>query len=150
MRKSIRFLLNPSWLLVPGCWLLFPACSLFDDTRLEQQRAEIVRLRQEADQIKQEADMLQQQRVKEEQERDACNRAFYAFDKARKAANNEDAVARYQEGLSLCPSDDVAHNELGELYLKLGRKAEATAEFEAALRVNPNFGRAQKNLDSAR
>jgi tetratricopeptide (TPR) repeat protein len=44
----------------------------------------------------------------------------------------------------------VAHNELGELYLRLGRKADAAAEFEAALRLNPNFSRAQRNLEAAR
>jgi len=51
--------------------------------------------------------------------------------------------------LSLCPNDDVAHNELGEIYLRLGRRAEAMAEFQAALQINPNFSRAQKNLDVA-
>jgi tetratricopeptide (TPR) repeat protein len=126
------------------------ACALFDNTQLEQQRAEIERLRQEANQLKQETDALQQQRQKEEQEREACNRAFYAFDTARKAANDEEAIARYREGLNLCPSDDVAHNELGELYLRQGRKAEAAAEFEAALHLNPNFSRAQKNLEATR
>jgi Flp pilus assembly protein TadD len=147
MSKTSR-LSSPFWLLATGYWLLLPACSLFDDTKLEQQRAEIARLKQETDQLKQEADALQQQRQKEEQERAACNRAFYAFDAARKATNAEEAISRYQEGLSLCPSDDVAHNELGELYMRLGRRADAAAQFETALRLNPNFSRAQKNLDA--
>jgi tetratricopeptide (TPR) repeat protein len=131
--------------------LLFisPACFLFDDTVLQRQRAEIERLRQESAQLRQEADALQQQNVKEEQEKVACNRAFSAFEAARKAQSDEEAVTRYREGLDLCPSDDVAHNELGELYLRLDRKAEAAAEFEAALRLNPNFMRAQRNLQAA-
>ena len=125
------------------------ACSLFDNTQIEQQRAEIARLRQEAEQLKGEADALQQQRQKEGQEREACNRAFYAFDAARKAKGTEEAVSQYREGLRLCPGDDVAHNELGELYLRLGHKTEAAAEFTEALRLNPNFSRAQKNLEAA-
>jgi tetratricopeptide (TPR) repeat protein len=152
MHRATRCFVRPSlfWLLATGYWLLFSSCALFDNTKLEQQRAEIERLRQETAQLKREADALQQQREKEEQERAACNRAFYAFDAARKATDNDEAITRYREGLDLCPSDDVAHNELGELYLKLGRKAEAAAEFEAALRLNPNFSRAQKNLDATR
>jgi len=129
--------------------IIWSACSLLDTTQLEQQRAEIERLRQEAEQLKREADALQQQRQKEGQEREACNRAFYTFDAARKATDSEEAVSRYREGLRLCPGDDVAHNELGELYLRLGRKAEAAAEFAEALRLNPNFSRAQKNLEAA-
>ena len=140
----------PPFCLLPFafCLLPFPACSLFDNTRIDQQRAEIARLRQETDQLKREADALQQQRQKEEQEREACNRAFYAFDAARKAVDGQEAITRYQEGLALCSSDDVAHNELGELYLRLGRKADAAAEFTEALRLNPNFSRARKNLDT--
>jgi tetratricopeptide (TPR) repeat protein len=129
---------------------MLSACSLFDNTKIEQQRAEIARLKQEADQLRREADALQQQRQKEEQEHAACNRAFYAFDAARKAIDGQEVIARYQEGLALCPSDDVAHNELGELYLRLGRKADAATEFAEALRLNPNFSRAQKNLEAAR
>jgi tetratricopeptide (TPR) repeat protein len=147
-----RFLLTPAlcWLLAAGSWLLLSSCSLFDDTRLQQQRAELERLKQESAQLQQEAQNLQQQQQKALQEREACNRAYPAFSAARKAPKIEEAVDLYREGLALCPSDDVAHNELGELYLRLGRKPEAAAEFEAVLRINPNFPRAQKNLDSTR
>jgi len=129
--------------------IILSACSLFDNTQIEHQRAEIARLRQEAEQLKGEADALQQQRQKEGQEREACNRAFYAFDAARKATDTEEAVSQYREGLRLCPGDDVGHHELGELYLRLGHKTEAAAEFTEALRLNPNFSRAQKNLEAA-
>ena len=130
--------------------VLLPACSLFDNTKLEQQRAEIARLKDESEKLKQEAEALRQQNQQVDQEREVCNRAFSAFDQGRKARDTDTAIASYKEGLSLCPNDDVAHNELGEIYLRLGRKAEATAEFQAALQINPNFSRAQKNLDAAR
>jgi tetratricopeptide (TPR) repeat protein len=138
------------WLLATGYWLLFPSCTLFDNTRLEQQKVEIERLRQETAQLKAEADALQHEREKEEKERVNCNKAFSAFDAARKAANDDDAIARYREGLDLCPSDEVAHNELGEVYARSGRATDARTEFEAALKINPNFSRAQKNLDALR
>jgi len=134
-------------------WLLFfllPSCTLFDNTKLEQQKIEIERLKQETAQLKAEADSMQNQREREEKERIACNKAFSAFDAARKAANDDDAIARYREGLTLCPSDEVAHNELGEIYTRAGRPADARVEFEAALKINPNFARAQKNLDALR
>lgn len=98
--------------------------------------------------MRQEAEALRQQSQKEEKEREVCNRAFYAFDAGRKAGDTDEAIAKYQEGLELCPNDDVAHNELGEIYMRMGRRAKAAAEFQAALRINPNFSRAQRNLDA--
>ena len=122
--------------------------SLFDNTKLEQQRAELARLREDAEKLRQEAEALRQQTQKEDTEREACNRAFYAFDAGRKAGDTDEAIKKYQEGLELCPTDDVAHNELGEIYMRMGRKAEAAAAFQAALRINPNFARAQRNLET--
>ena len=98
MRKTTCSVLCPFLLftLHASLFTLSSACSLFDSTYLDQQRAEIARLKQEADQLRREADTLQQQRQKEDQERAACNRAFYAFDSARKAADNQEAIARYR------------------------------------------------------
>jgi tetratricopeptide (TPR) repeat protein len=138
------------WLLTTGFCLLLPSCSLFDNTKLEQQRADLARLKAESEQLRQEAEALRQQAQTTDKEREACNQAFFAFDAGRKAGDNEKAIAHYREGLALCPNDDVAHNELGEIYMRLGRKAEAAAEFAAALRINSNFSRAQKNLDAVR
>lgn len=121
---------------------------LFDDTKLEQQRAELARLKEESEKLRQEAEALRQQAQTEDKEREACNRAFYAFDAGRRAGDTDEAITKYQEGLELCPKDDVAHNELGEIYMRMGRKAEAAAEFQAALRINPNFSRAQRNLEA--
>ena len=123
-------------------------CSLFDNSILEQQRAEIERLRAEAEQLRQETEALQQQRIQQQQQNEACNRAFNDFDSARKATDDSAAVAHYTAGLAICPSDDVAHYELGEVYVRLGRTAAARMEFEEALRINPRFSRAQHQLDS--
>lgn len=146
-RKSISLL---SWLLILSVGLLLPSCALFDNSRLEQLKAETARLRQESDQLRREANAIRDQREKEERDRAACNRAFAMFAAARKAADDATAITQYREGLDQCPSDDVAHNELGELYARAGRAAEARTEFEAALKLNPNFTRAQKNLDALR
>lgn len=137
--------------LLPSTFcLLFSSCALFDNTKLEQQRAEIEQLRRDSAQLRQEADAIRNQREQEERNREACNRAFAAFTAARKAPDDATAITHYREGLDQCPSDDVAHNELGELYARMGRTAEAQVEFEAALKLNPNFARAQKNLDALR
>jgi tetratricopeptide (TPR) repeat protein len=147
-KKTSSLLRLFSYCLLPPAFCLLPsACALFDNTKLEQQRAELARLQEESEKLKQETEALRQQTQKDETEREACNRAFYAFDAGRKAGDTDDAIAKYQEGLELCPNDDVAHNELGEIYMRMGRKAEAAAEFQAALRINPNFSRAQRNLD---
>lgn len=148
MNRRLPFL--PYWLSAIGFWLLFPSCALFDNTKLEQQKAQIERLKQETTQLKAEADALQNEREKEEKERVACNQAFSAFAAARKATSDDEAISRYREGLNLCPSDEVAHNELGEVYARAGRVADARTEFEAALKLNPNFARAQKNLEALR
>jgi Flp pilus assembly protein TadD len=150
LEQAMNRRLSFYWLLATGHWLLLPSCTLFDNTKLEQQKAQIEKLRQESAQLRAEADAMQKEREKEEQERINCNKAFSAFAAARKAANDADAIARYREGLDLCPSDEVAHNELGEVYARSGRATDARAEFEAALKINPNFSRAQKNLDALR
>ena len=149
-----RSTFSPYWLLATGYWLLLPfcallpSCTLFDNSKLEQQRVEIERLRQESDQLRREAEAIRDTREKEERDRAACNRAFSAFSAARTASDDATAISHYRAGLDQCPGDDVAHNELGELYARLGRTAEARTEFEAALKLNPNFARAQKNLDA--
>ena len=143
-------------LLLAGC-LLLPACSAWDGmwdlvidrSLIEQQQAEIAQLKAETDQIKAETEALRQQARQAEKEREDCNTAFYTFEEARKAADEDAAVATYREGLRLCPTDDVAHNELGELYLRLGRRDEAILAFEEAVRLNANFVRAQRNLQDA-
>lgn len=130
-----------------GLCICLASCSLFDTTVLEQQRAEIERLRQEAEQLRRETEALQHQQAQQQQQSEACNRAFNDFDAARKVTDDTTAIAYYQAGLALCPSDDVAHYELGEVYMRLGQTDAAQAAFEQAVRINPNFSRAQRRLE---
>ena len=87
-----------------GMWDL-----VIDRSVIEQQQAEIVRLKAETEQIKAETEALRQQAQQAEKEREDCNTAFYTFEEARKAEDGDAAIATYREGLTLCPTDDVAH-----------------------------------------
>jgi tetratricopeptide (TPR) repeat protein len=117
---------------------------------LERQQAQIQRQSEELSRLSKEIEALREQQKKERERREACNRAFYEYEAARQAASPQAAIAHLRRGLDLCPEDDVAHNELGELYLREGRLEEATAEFEAALKINPRFTRARENLELAK
>ena len=127
--------------------LFLSACGLFDNSIIEKQRAEIESLRQDAEQLRQETEVLRQQGAQQQQQNTACNRAFNDFDSARKAANDTDAAAYYKGGLGICPDDDVAHYELGEVYIRLDQTDAAIAEFKEAVRINPMFSRAQRQLE---
>ena len=50
------------------------------------------------------------------------------------------------EALALDPRHPVAHNELGIVYRRAGRFAEARASYQAALDQHPDFHFARKNL----
>ena len=139
-----------SFALFLGLCVFLAGCSLFDTSVLEQQRTEIERLRQEAEQLRRETEALQQQHAQQQQQNEACNRAFNDFDAARKATDDATAIAYYQSGLTICPSDDVAHYELGEVYLRIGQTDMAQAAFEQAVGINPNFSRARRRLEELR
>jgi len=118
-------------------------------------------LEKQAEQIKQQEELLAQQRkeieafkaaqqAQEQKQRD-CNRAFRDyFDKAQTAGDGGQAITLYRDGLALCPDDEIAHYELGKLLLERGRNAEAEREFTAALKLNPGFIDAQRQLEAAR
>ena len=112
--------------------------------QLRQQEKEIARQRKEID------DLLTGQKVQGQKSRD-CNRAFREyFEKAQTSSDREQAIALYREGLDICPDDDVAHYELGKVMVERGLYAEAEKEFEAALKINPDFIDAKKQLDTVR
>jgi len=54
-----------------------------------------------------------------------------------RAGNFQQAASRYQEALTYRPDDAELHTNLGQVLAQLGRKQEAVAEFEAALRADP-------------
>ena len=110
--------------------------------QIRQQELEINRQRKELEAL------AAGQKVQDAKQKD-CVRAFRDyFDKAQSSANAEQAIALYREGLKLCPEDDVAYYELGRLLAKAGRRGEAAAAFEAALKINPAFTDAKRQLDA--
>ena len=112
--------------------------------QLRQQEIQLARQRQEIN------DLLTRQKAQDQMSRD-CNRAFREyFERAQASSDPEQAIALYREGLAICPDDDVAHYELGKLMVERGLVAEAEKEFEAALKINPDFVDAKRQLDTVR
>jgi tetratricopeptide (TPR) repeat protein len=102
---------------------------------LKEQEAEIARQRKEIEALK------SSQQAQDKRLRD-CNRAFREFfERAQITADSDRAI---------CPDDDVAHYELGRLLAAQGRNPEAEKEFEAALKINPEFTDARARLDALR
>jgi protein O-mannosyl-transferase len=58
-----------------------------------------------------------------------------------------EAIAHYQEAIRITPKDPAPHNNLGVAYYRAGDKAQAIAELEAALRLNPGYEEARRNLE---
>lgn len=116
--------------------------------------------RQQAQIKEQEAEMARQRKELEaiaagkplqDKSQQDCNRAFRDyFDKAQLSTNRDEQISLYRQGLQLCPDDDVAHYELGRALVDAGRRGEAETEFEAALKINPGFNEARRQLDSLR
>jgi tetratricopeptide (TPR) repeat protein len=112
--------------------------------QIRQQNEEIARQRRELEALM--AGKQVQDRKDEE-----CRRAFRDyFDRAQQSTNRDQAIALYQEGLAICPDDDIAHYELGRALADVGNFAEAEREFEAALKINPEFADARRQLDAVR
>ena len=106
--------------------------------QIKEQNAEMARQRAELEAMRQ-----------GKQTSDQCSRAFRDyFDKAQVSSNRDEKISLYREGLQLCPDDDVAHYELGGVLVDAGQRGEAEKEFEAALKINPGFAEARRQLDS--
>lgn len=142
----------PSKLTRLGIALSFGLISASCSSEVLERQAE--QIRQQQEQIarqRQELEALAAGQQLQDQRREACQRAFRDyFDKAQLSTNREEAISLYRKGLAICPDDDVAHFELGLALTDAGHHAEAEKEFEAALRINPAFGEAQRQLDAVR
>jgi tetratricopeptide (TPR) repeat protein len=112
--------------------------------QIRQQNEEIARQRKEIEAL------ATGQQLQDSQQQD-CNRAFREyFDKAQLSTNRDEVLSLYRKGLEICPDDDVAHYELGRALADTGRRAEAEKEFEAALKINPGFAEARRQLEALR
>jgi len=146
MNKCSAVSISISLLLVSG--MTFTACNseLLERQaeQIRQQEAEIARQRKELEAL------AAGQKVQDQQRKD-CMRAFRDyFDKAQSSTNREESISLYRQGLAICPSDQVAHYELGRALADAGRLTEAEKSFEAALKIDPDFSDAQKQLDALR
>ena len=77
-----------------------------------------------------------------------CREAEGEISKVNGNTETADRLFHYRRALRLCPDNTQYHNTLGEIYLSLGRKADAEFEFKEALRLNPANPAAQKNLST--
>ena len=111
--------------------------------QLRQQDQELAKQRKEIEALK----LAQKQ---ETEKREACNRAFRQFEQAQATKDARAAAELYRKGIALCPEDDVAHYELGKVLVTLGEAQAAQSEFEAALKINPNFTAAKTALEGLR
>ena len=118
---------------------------------LERQTAQIREQEQEIARQRKELEALAAGQQIQDQKQQDCNRAFRDyFDKAQQSTNREQTIALYRDGLTICPDDDVAHYELGRALADAGRPADAEREYETALKINPDFGDARRQLEALR
>lgn len=62
----------------------------------------------------------------------------------------DQAERALRENIRLHPALASAHDSLGRLYLQLGRREDAAAQFEAALELDPDSFASRENLERAR
>jgi tetratricopeptide (TPR) repeat protein len=135
-------------LVFVGCVTLLSSCL---SEELERQAEQIRQQNEEIARQRKELEALAAGKQIQDQKQQDCNRAFRDyFDKAQISTNREQAISLYNQGLAICPDDDVAHYELGKALADVGRRTEAEKEFEAALKINPGFTEARRQLDSVR
>ena len=120
------------------------------ESEIIRQQEETIRLQQEEiTRQRREIKELVDARQREEQKRRDCNRAFRDyFEKAQGDKDPQRAISLYRQGLEVCPDDDVAHYELGKILRDVGRVEEARREFAAAVKLNPDFLDARKQLET--
>jgi len=135
-------------LIFVACVTLLSACL---SEELDRQAAQIRQQNEEIARQRKELEALAAGKQIQDQKQQDCSRAFRDyFDKAQLSNDREQAISLYNQGLAICPDDDVAHFELGKALTDVGRPTEAEKEFEAALKFNPGFTEARRQLDAVR
>ena len=136
---------------ITGTALLTLTLSACMSEVLERQAEQIRQQNEEIAKQRKELEALAAGKQVQDQKQQDCTRAFSEyFDKAQLSTNRNDVISLYTKGLQICPDDDVAHYELGRALADAGRRAEAEKEYEAALKVNPGFAEARRQLEDMR
>jgi len=79
--------------------------------------------------------------------RRACHEGSEYFGQANRARNIDRKIYFLQKGLRYCPNNPAAHNDLGVALVLSGDNTAARVHFRHALRIDPNYYPAQRNLD---
>ena len=59
----------------------------------------------------------------------------------------DQAGAEFRQVVSAVPQDAQAHNDLGEVLVRMGKPAAALEQFETALSLDPSLVNARRNRD---
>ena len=145
----IRFTVRAGRLVVLAAGVTLLSACMTEE--LDRQAAQIRQQNEEIARQRKEIEALAAGKQIQDQKQQDCSRAFRDyFDKAQLSTNREQTISLYSQGLAICPDDDVAHYELGRALADAGRSTEAEKEFEAALKINPSFAEARRQLDALR
>ncbi|MDQ6964077.1 MAG: tetratricopeptide repeat protein [Mariprofundales bacterium] len=82
---------------------------------------------------------------------DDCSAAAREYEQAKPVIDREKKVYLLQNSVRLCTGSALYHNDLGVAYYQRGRsydRQRARAEFNQALRIDPNYQSARQNLNS--
>jgi len=79
--------------------------------------------------------------------RKACRKGEQYFDRAYRARNLDRKIHLLRKGLRYCPNNPAAHNDLGVALTLSGEHAAARRHFNRALKLDPAYYPAQRNLD---
>ncbi len=76
-----------------------------------------------------------------------CQQANDYFRQAVEAQDLQRKADLYQQGLNVCPNNAYAHNDLGTVYLRMGKPDQAKAEYRRALELKPDLEETRRNLE---